>query len=64
MSFITLIAFYWLIFNSLWLCGLFVALALYGKVIISEPNQYITYFEIALTLGLAILGINRILKVK
>jgi len=64
MNLLTLVALYWLVFNSLWLCGLFTALAVYGEVSISEPNQFIAGFEVVLTLGMAILGIDRMLKVR
>ena len=64
MSYWTFIALYWLVFNSLFLCHVFVILFLQGSYLVSESNQYIAAFEVALTLAVAILGINRLIKVK
>lgn len=64
MSYWTFIALFWLVFNSLFLCHVFVILFLQGSYLVSETNPYIAGFEIALTLGVAILGINRLLKIK
>jgi len=63
-SLLTLVALFWLVFNSLWLCHFFTVLFLQGSYLVSEPNQYIAGFEVILTLSLAGLGIERLIRLK
>ena len=64
MSPLTLVALFWLVFSSLWLCHFFVILFLYGYYFVREPNQYMAGFEVILTLSLAALGIERIIRIR
>lgn len=64
MSWRTVIALFWLIFNSLWLCHVFIVLALGSDYLITEPNQWLAGFEALLTFALAMLGIERLVKLR
>lgn len=64
MRFRTLLALYWLIFNSLFLCHFFVVLFFYGEYLVSESTKWVAGFELILTLGLAGLGIERLIRLR
>ena len=60
----TLIALFWLVFNSLFLCHFFIVLYFNGEYLVTEPTKWIAGFEILLTLGVAVLGIERLLNLR
>jgi hypothetical protein len=64
MSWRTLIVLVWGIFNSAWLCWVFVTLFIYGSMVVPEPSRWIASFEVVLTAGLAILGIERLINIR
>lgn len=50
--------------NSAWLCWVFVMLFCHGKMIIHESNQWMAGVEIALTVTVAGLFIERLFRLK
>lgn len=64
MRFRTAVALYWLIFNSMFLCWYFTMLFIHGTLLVAEPNRLIAGFEVVLSLGIIILGIERLFKLR
>lgn len=60
----TAVAFYGLIFNSLFLCHFFVVLFLQGEYPVKEANAWIAGIEVMVTLVLAGLGIEGLLYLR
>jgi len=60
----TAVAFYGLIFNSLFLCHFFVVLLLQGKYLVKEANIWMAGIEVVITLVLAGLGIEALLNLR
>ncbi len=64
MSKLTLVALFWLVFNSLWLAHVFVVLALGYDYVITEPFWWVAAFEAVLCLSMAGLGIERMFRMR
>ena len=64
LSILTVIALYWLVFNSLFLSHFFIVLFFQGEYLITESRTWIAGIEIVVTLALAGLGIERIIRLK
>ena len=64
MRFRTAVAIYWLIFNSMFLCWYFTMLFIHGAVLVTEYNSLIAGFEVVLSFGMIILGIERLFKLR
>ena len=64
MRFRTAVALYWLIFNSMFLCWYFITLFIHGAMLVTEHNRLIAGFEIVLSFGMIILGIERLFKLR
>ncbi len=64
MRLLTAIAFFWLVFNSLWLCHFFVVLFLQGEYLVTESSRLMAGFEVILTLATAALGVQRLIKLR
>jgi len=54
----------WGIFNSAWLCWVFVMLFLHGRMVVPEPSRWVAGGEVVLTAAVAILGIERLIHLR
>ena len=64
MSKLTMVALFWLVFNSLWLCHVFIVLAIYGEYLITEPFWWVAAVEAVLTFSMAVLGVERMIRIQ